>query len=391
MLRKEFLLGLALAASTLCLSAAAPLVTIKKAGAEKLSVAVDVTASGASGEAYLASLKRNLERSGYFHIAANGGIRVAGSAGASASVSATGRGKTISGAATLPDEKEARQAARKFVDEMVAAFADAKGFCDSRIVFVNRKGKDDAEVYMCYPDGYDIRQLTSDGHAAVGPRWAPNGEDIYYTGFLQKTPLIYRLNVSGARKLLAPFKGLATGAAISPDGRSCALILSYQGNPELYILDFATSRVKRMTETRFGSEASPCWSPDGRRIVYVSDTTRHPQLYIVDVATKQSTRLTTEGVENVNPDWGTDGRITWASKRADGYRISVMDPDKGAASTQFVTTGGTWEHPSWARDNRHIVASRDGALFILDSMPDGDQPVRLFGNVGNWMTPAWSR
>jgi len=236
MFRKEFLLGLALAASTLCLSAAAPLVTIKKAGAEKLSVAVDVTASGASGEAYLDSLKRNLERSGYFHIAANGGIRVAGSVGASASVSATGRGKTISGAATLPDEKEARQAARKFVDEMVAAFADAKGFCNSRIVFVNRKGRNNADLYVCDADGQGVMQITHDNVAVVGPRWAPNGRDIFYTSFLKGYPAVYRMVAGTERKALASFKGLNTGAAVSPDGSRVAIILSYQGNPELYVM-----------------------------------------------------------------------------------------------------------------------------------------------------------
>ena len=72
-----------------------------------------------------------------------------------------------------------------------------------------------------------VLQLTRDNVAAVGPRWAPNGHDIYYTSFLHGYPAIYRINQTGGyRKALAPFRGLNTGADISPDGSRAALILS---------------------------------------------------------------------------------------------------------------------------------------------------------------------
>ena len=379
--------------SFLCLAAAsafaAPTVHVQKEGASRVVVSIE-TAGGPAAQAYNASLKRNLELSGYFQVGPNGQIRVTGTPGGA--VVATGAGKQITSKTVVSDDKSARMAARQFSDAIVNVHTGAKGFATERIAFVNRKGRDNAELYMCYPDGYDIRQLTSDRRATVGPRWAPNKQDIYYTGFLQQTPLVYRLHApTGQRSLLAQFKGLATGAAVSPDGKSCAIILSYQGNPELYILDFATKRVKRMTTTPAASEASPCWSPDGTKIVYVSDQTRHPQVYLLDVATMASRRLTNQGGENTNPDWGPDGRIVWCSKRGGQQFICVMDPLKGEGTTRVVSEGGTWEHPSWAADCRHVVASRDQALFIVDTDPDGDRPMRLFLNEGNWMNPAWCR
>lgn len=379
--------------SFLCLAAAsafaAPTVHVQKEGASRVVVSIE-TAGGPAAQAYNASLKRNLELSGYFQVGPNGQIRVTGTPGGA--VVATGAGKQITSKAAISDDKSARMAARQFSDTIVNAHTGAKGFATERIAFVNRKGRDNAELYMCYPDGFDIRQLTNDRRATVGPRWAPNKNDIYYTGFLQQTPLVYRLNApTGQRSLLAQFKGLATGAAVSPDGKSCAIILSYQGNPELYVLDFATKRVKRMTTTPAASEASPCWSPDGTKIVYVSDQTRHPQIYLLDVASKTSKRLTNQGSENTNPDWGPDGRITWCSKRGGQQYICVMDPLKGEGSTRVVSEGGSWEHPSWAADARHVVASRDQALFIVDTAPDGNAPMRLFHNQGNWMNPAWCR
>jgi Tol biopolymer transport system component len=69
----------------------------------------------------------------------------------------------------------------------------------------------------------------------------------------------------------------------------------------------------------------------------------------------------------------------------------VCNPSQGEASAKQVTASGSWENPSWAVDGRHIIASRDKALFIVDTDPDGDKPVRLFYNKGNWMNPSWSK
>lgn len=369
-------------------AATAPQIVVKQAGVARTVITVE-TAGGPAAEAYNSSLRRNLSLAGDFTVGPNGQIRVTGTPGGS--VVARGAGKQVASSRAFTDVKGARMAAREMADAIVEAYTGRKGISQNRIAFVNRKGADNAELYVCYPDGYDITQLTSDRRAAVGPRWAPNKKDIYYTGFLQKTPLVYRIDVQGRRTLLAQFKGLATGAAVSPDGRSCALILSFQGNPELYVLDFATKNVKRLTKTPKASEASSCWSPDGRKIAYVSDETRHPQIYVIDVATRKSHRLTNAGGENTNPDWGADGQLVWCSKRGGQNFIAVMDPAKGDSSTRIVSNGGSWEHPSWAADGRHVVASRDKALFIVDTAPEGDSPQQIFRNQGNWMNPAWAR
>jgi TolB protein len=271
---------------------------------------------------------------------------------------------------------------------MVRLIAGEKGMAQSRIVFVNRRGRDNADLYLCDADGQGVMQLTRDNVAAVGPRWSPNGRDIYYTSFVQGYPSVVRIAVGGGRSTLAAFKGLNTGAAVSPDGARVALILSYQGNPELYTLELGSGRLRRITETRHGVEASPCWSPDGRSIVYVSDITKTPQLYIVDAASKQSRRLTYKGSENVNPDWNAKGKIVYATKRGGAYQIAVADPRSGDGAAELISPPGDYEHPSWAPDSRHIVCSSRSSLYILDTL--GDPAVRLINLAGNWISPDWS-
>lgn len=371
-----------------CFCSAAPVVTVEKAGAEKITVAINV-----QGNAwYQKCLKKNLELSGIFKVAPSGSIVVSGAAGGA--VSATGRGKTIRANEAISNDVSARMAARRFADAMVEAFSDgAKGYAVSRIAFVNRKGSNNAELYTCYPDGWDMKQVTSDGRAAVGPRWAPNGRDIYYTGFLHEKQLVYRINTETfERECLGAFKNGANGAAISPDGRSAAIILSYQGNPELYVMDLAKRTIIRLTKTPAAAESSPCWSPDGRKIAYVSDQTRNPQIYICDVASRKSTRYTSKGRQNTRPDWAKDGKLCWSSLQSGQWCIMVSAPNGAESTARSVTSPGTWQDPSWASDSRHLVASRDKAIFLVDSDPDGDaKPVQIFHNSGNWMNPAMSK
>ena len=368
--------------------AAAPVVKVEKAGAEKVTVSINVQGSAW----YQKCLKKNLEMSGIFKVASSGSVTVSGLAGGA--VSATGRGKTIHANDAVTGDSSARMAARRFADAMVEAFSDgAKGFAATRLAFVNRKGSDNAELYTCYPDGWDMKQITSDGRAAVGPRWAPNGRDIYYTGFIHEKQLVYRINTeTSERECLGAFKNGACGAAVSPDGRSVAIILSYQGNPELYVMDLAKRTIIRLTKTPAAAESSPCWSPDGRKIAYVSDQTRNPQIYICDVASRQSTRYTSKGRQNTHPDWANDGKLCWSSLQAGQWLIMASAPNGGESSARAVTKPGTWQDPTWAADSRHIVASRDRAIFLVDSDPDGDaKPVQMFYNKGNWMNPAMSK
>ena len=366
---------------------AAPVVKVEKAGAEKVTVTLNVGGSAA----YQKCLKKNLELSGWFKIGPSGSVTVTGTAGGA--VSATGRGKTVSSREAFSGDAGARMAARRFADAMVEAFSDGgKGFATTRVVYVNRKGANNAELYMCHPDGWDMRQLTSDGLAAVGPRWAPNGKEIYYIGFLHDKQLAYRLNVeTGDRECLGLFKNGASGVAVAPDGRSVAIILSYQGNPELYVMNLASRTLQRMTKTHAAAESSPCWSPDGTKIAYVSDQTRNPQIYVCDVATKSSRRFTSKGRQNTHPDWSKDGRLCWSSLQAGQWCVMAASPDGGEGTAKAVTAPGGWQDPTWAADGRHIVASRDKALFWIDTEPDGDKPVQLFRNKGNWMNPALSK
>jgi len=383
------LFGMLAVVAMALMAGAETVVNVTGTGAQKIPVAVKV-----NSPAFANCLKRNLDISGLFIASSEGAIKVTGTPGA---IRAEGMGKTVTMATPFADDKAARMAARNLADQMCMAYSNGQqpGFASDRVMFLNRgksSSKDRAkpsELCVGYADGYDIRQLTSDAKMTIFPRWKADGESIYYISDRNGAPQIWEMNTTtGQRRTKWSFKGTPTGIAVSPDGTKVAAILSFQGNPELYLLE--GDRYVRLTTTPFASEGQPTWSPDGRQIAYVSDETRQPQIYVIDVATKKKRRLTTKGVQNIDPDWGKDGRITYITRRA-GAQVAVMPADRGDSASKVLDAPGVWEHPTWSKDKRHVIASSNGKLFVLDTAEDGDKPRQMFSANGNWISPTWMK
>lgn len=360
-------------------------VDVTGTGVQKLPVTISV-----SNAAFANTLKKNLEISGLFTVGSSGSITVSGTSGA---LHAEGRGKTVSAITTYTDDKSARMAARKFADMMCEAYGNQKGFACDRVLFLNRgkqraKGQPiPAELCMCYPDGGDIRQITSDGKMIIFQRWVKDTDTALFISDKNGPTQIWEINVAtGQRKVKWSFKGTPTGISISPDGTKVAAILSIHGNPELYVLDMNRGTWTRLTNTEHDVEGQPTWSPDGTKIAFVRGVNSQ-QIWVVDVATKAARRLTSQGRKNLDPDWGANGKIAYLA----GNVIKVMDASRGDASAEAVSNAANWEHPSWSRDGRHLTASRDKAVFILDTMKDGDKPRQMFNANGNWTAPCWTK
>lgn len=379
-MKKLMMVGLVLAAAV---AGAEQFVDISGVGNKKFTVSVNV-----GHAAFAKCLQKNLEISGLFIANPNGSIKVTGNVGA---ISATGSGKSLSCTTAFSDDKSARMAARRFANAMCEAWGQQKGFALDKIVFL-KHGKQHAvgaavpgDLCTCYADGFDIRQLTNDGKMSIFPRWKDENT-VYFISDRSGATQIWEMDVSTEQaKRKWSFKGTPTGIAVSPDGTKVAAILSFQGNPELYVLQ--GNSYTRLTTTPYEVEGQPTWSPDGKKIAFVrGDKTQ--QIWVIDVATREARRLTSRSRQNIDPDWGKDGRIVYISN---GGQIMVMEPATGDASARAVTTTGGWQHPSWARDGRHVVAGSGKSLFLVDTLKDGDKPRAVFNANGDWISPSWAK
>lgn len=363
-------------------------------------IAIDLsglrTGGDPASQTFFQTLEKDLRLSGWFELMrGNGEIRVNGTAAPSGSdVKAGGQVVRLNDQAILLSKNYSgppRTVAHQMADDIVEAVTGQKGMASMRIVLVgNRTGT--KELYLCESDGGGLRQLTGEKGIVVGPNWGSNGDSIVYTSFMRGFPDIYRIDLSrNRREMLANYGGLNTGASISPDGKNLALVLSKDGNPELYIQNIRSKKLTRLTATPRATEASPSWSPDGRQIVYVSDSSGTPQLYIIAREGGVPKRLSRQGTENVAPDWGPNGLIACSSRSGGRYNIAVIQPASGQ-TVYLANEGADYEDPSWAPDGRHIVAARSvryqSTLYLLDTV--SDRPVALLNGGGSWYAPACS-
>jgi TolB protein len=393
MMGMAVMLALALGAG----SARAQVTVTKGTGAAVGADLSGVTASGNAAQAVRRTLEDNLKRSGWMTVAQPGNVQVRGAiAETGGEVTFTcsvtdAAGQVYLNATYRQSPAQAIHLAHQVANDIVNKVTGKPTYFLGRLAMIGVRGGA-KELFISDSSGQDIRQVTQDRSIAVKPRWSPDNRFLAYTSYLQKYPDIYTIELAtGNRQRVAAFPGVNSGGAISPDGRSMALILSKDGNPDLYVMDLPTKRVTRLTNTPRAVEGSPSWSPDGSRIVYVSDTTGTPQLYLISRNGGSPERLTHRGSQNVSPDWGANGLIAYQSLVGGKFQIAVIDPAVKQERT-ITPFDASYEDPSWAPDGRHLAAARSinykYSVYLLDSM--GGEPVALTRS-GEWTAPAWSR
>jgi TolB protein len=114
-------------------------------------------------------------------------------------------------------------------------------------------------------------------------------------------------------------------------------------NCGLYIIDENGANPTRLTTDI--SDNAPAWSPDGNRVAFMSARDDNWEIYVVDLANPKPRRLTTNSANDGLPTWAPDGqRIAFLSDRGGMWAIYLMDPD-GGDQRRLVPTGGT--HKDW--------------------------------------------
>ncbi len=377
-------------------------IVITKPAGEKINITLaPLTADQDPASAlFMRTLRDNLNRSGWFQVTGAGQAEVAVSGQVQrrrdrltvqCRATGTANRREFMAQSYHHEAADARRLAHRVADDIVQAVTGRPGIASTRLAFVGRTDQA-AELFIADADGEGMRQLTRDNNIAVRPRWGPTGNVLTYTAYLRRFPDVFWIDLdSGQRRILANHSGLNSGGVISPDGNEMAVVLSKDGNPELYVQHLRTGRLTRLTNTPHANEASPSWSPDGREIVYVSDPGGRPQLYILSRDGGRPRRVTTRG-SNVSPDWGPNGLIAFSSRIGGQYQIALLDPQTEHIRHLPMPDGADYEDPSWAPNGRHIACARRenfrSQIYILDTA--GDAPVRLTTQRGNWYSPAWS-
>src|SRR5690606_749284 len=233
------------------------------------------------------------------------------------------------------------------------------------------------ESFHAYESSFDV---SADGLLAISSRfldrdalliWDPEAHDV-----------VGRYQWPGIVGVRSP--------AWSRDGSRVVFTgLSTAGFADLYMLDFATQQLHRLTNDRYRDE-EPDFSPDGRTIVFASDRTRFgpggaTNLVLLDVETGAMRFLTWGDWRDRSPRYSPDGRqIAFSSDRggsSDLYGVGLT----GTGRRVTELTGGAFD-PAWAPDGRSIAFAgfqNQGLRIYRQSLAPAGEAIALDERVQN--------
>lgn len=277
------------------------------------------------------------------------------------------------------------------------------------------------------------------------PRYARSLDDLQglrVPDYIQISPagdeLVY---CAGGQLWLVPTrastdpKPLAKGSLPiwSPHGKRLAYYSQKSGSRQLWVMDLATLRAKKITNLPGGIRPGPAvrladwiadplrfsWSPDGKKIVFASQAKAAAgsharvdapsqamvnQLFIVNVSTKSLRRLTHDDTIYFNPAWSPDGRaIVCAFSKGRSPRIGstnlyIINAATGK-KTALTNDDSDKRLPLWSPDGNWIAFlsgtdAESQTVFVIPS--NGGVPVAVIPHVGHsiaefaWMPDSWT-
>jgi TolB protein len=299
-------------------------------------------------------------------------------------------GRQILGKKFLGKIGDHRRLMHRIGNEIVRTLTGINGVFLTRLAFVSTNGKH-KEIYISDFDGRNIRRVTSDKSIAMLPNWSPQGGSIIYSSYKDGWAMLYTKGLSSGKvRKISGKKGLNIGACYVPGSKNLALTLSYEGNPDIYMIDQRGKIIKRLT-SHWGADISPSFSPDGKIMAFVSDRSGSPQIYVKDLAKGREERLTFEGKYNTSPAWSSMNRLAFSQMQDAVVDIFTMNPD-GTNIVRLTENQGNNEDPCWSPDGRYIIFSsnRTGEYHLYIMNANGQNQSRITYLEGAQTAPSWS-
>ena len=257
-------------------------------------------------------------------------------------------------------------------------------------------------IYVVDADGGQARQITTNPAYDTDPMWTPDGKQIVFASYREKSKDIYKVAATGGVPVrLTSHPAAETPMAVSKDGsviysakiQGDAQYGDFPGEAQLYIIGAEGGRPEMVTSLPV---SNICLLPDGRIIYedykgyedpfrkhHTSSVTRDLWLYTPQNGSDTKVRISHEGSfakitgfegEDRNPV-SADGKTYYFLSEQDGtsnvYKAHVGQDSKPEQVTFFK--GNPARYLSIA-DNGTICLSYDGELYTIKN---GGQPEKV--------------
>ena len=293
-----------------------------------------------------------------------------------------------------------RDQAHGLSNDVIEKLTGKPGVAQTRVLFKMKTGKRYEEVFLSDFDGHKPLALTNDKTLVGSPKWSPDNSEVYYTlwlkrGGIENTTVLRQNMKTGARDVMARYRGLNTGGVLSPQG-FLAMILSKGGSPDVYVApsnwefmkNLKGEGLNRITATK-EEESGISWSPNGQWLCFATRARGKRMLVKVAAQGGNMIRVPTNGVLNPSePSWSPDGKWIAFTSQMGGFNVCVVPSQGGEA--KVIASG---EGPTWAPNSRNLIFTRRGVnkrgLAIVDVPTKQVKMLPAF--AGSASQPAWGK
>ncbi|MBN2804605.1 MAG: PD40 domain-containing protein [Deltaproteobacteria bacterium] len=279
-------------------------------------------------------------------------------------------------------KSEIRSLVHKWVNDVIKYFTGEPGAFGTSLVFSRKTGPNVKHVFTADWTGGGVSKITRNNSINILPAFGPGGS-VYYTSFVEGSPYLYR---TGQRNAVLSNPGLNMGAVFH--GNKMAVVLSKDGNPEIYVGNADGSGLTRVTNSP-SIDVSPSFSPDGSQIAFVSDRHGSPQIFVMSAGGGGAKRITFQGSYNQTPSWcQRPGSNLIAFTGRDGGAYDIFTVDAGTKKIRRLTQKqGQNMDPAFSPDCRQVAfSSSRGGIFV--SNPDGLNQKKVLNGMAD--TIKWS-
>ena len=288
-----------------------------------------------------------------------------------------------------------RDVAHQVADAIYEKITGVRGAFWTRIAYVTASGVGKGSRYalmVADADGWNPQTVVRSNEPLLSPSWSPDGRKLAYVSFERGNSSIFIQDIStGARELIASYRGINGAPSFSPDGSRLALTLSRSGNPEIYVMNLGSKALTQVTN-QMGIDTEPTWSADGGTLYFTSDRGGRPQIYQAPAGGGGATRVTFQGSYNATPSVSYDGKkIAVAQGSGNTYRIAMLDRSLGSPRWNTLSPGSLDESPSFAPNASMLLyAAREGGRGVLYAVSaDARVRQRLVLANGDVREPTW--
>jgi TolB protein len=292
-------------------------------------------------------------------------------------------------------ELEARRTAHRISDFIYEKLTGEPGFFATRLAFVRR----DDTVYSLVvsdADGQNTQIALRSKEPIISLTWSPDGTRLAYVSFEERNginkPIVYvHTLATGRRAIIANERGSNSAPAWSPDGNRLAVVLTRDGNSQIYIVNADGGGLRRLSRSS-GIDTEPTFTPDGKEIFFTSDRGGSAQVYRVAVEGGEARRVTFGGAFNARPQISPDGKsLAYITRREKLFRVAVME--LASQRETLVSEGPKDDSPSFAPNSKWIIySSRIGERDVLSAVSiDGKLRTRLSAEGSQVKGPTWGR